>query len=499
MKLIKWCRCYGVGIAFLYLFVLSLSACTQVLANEKDEATYYTITKFETPANEVLEAAGFQLMPDGRLAVCTRRGDIWMIDSPLSKEVSASSFHLYARGLHEPLSLAFRDGWLYATQRPEVTRLRDIDGDLVADEFETVADGWGISGDYHEYAFGSKFDSEDNLWVVLCLTGSFSSSVPYRGWCVRINADGRVIPTASGIRSPGGIGANASGDVFYTDNQGPWNGTCGLKHLIPGKFMGHPGGFQWFDLAKPVLPKRPTEPKSDSRMMVEATRIPELEPTAVMFPYGKMGQSASGVTCDTTQGKFGPFRDQLFVADQAQSTVMRVFLEKVNGHYQGACFPFRKGFSSGNVGLEMTPSGSMFVGGTNRGWGSTGAAPFAIERLDWTGKVPFEVKEMKAKPDGFELVFTKPIDRLAAAKTDQYKLNTYTYIYRSDYGSPEVDPRSPAIKSATVAADSMSVRLVLGEMTVGHVHELSIGDVKSGDGESLLHPVAYYTLNYLPK
>ncbi len=79
---------------------------------------------------------------------------------------------------------------------------------------------------------------------------------------------------------------------------------------------------------------------------------------------------------------------------------MRVYLEKVQGHYQGACFPFRKGFSSGNVGLEMTPSGSMFVGGTNRGWGSTGSAPFAIERLDWTGKFPFEIKEMKANPMG---------------------------------------------------------------------------------------------------
>lgn len=49
--------------------------------------------------------------------------------------------------------------------------------------------------------------------------------------------DGKSMPTCSGIRSPGGIGMNADGDVFYTDNQGPWNGTCGLKHLIPGKFM----------------------------------------------------------------------------------------------------------------------------------------------------------------------------------------------------------------------------------------------------------------------
>ena len=245
--------------------------------------------------------------------------------------------------------------------------MRDNNGDGLADELKTVADGWGISGDYHEYAFASNFGRDNNLWVVLCLTGSFSSEVVYRGWCLRVNADGIVLPTTSGIRSPGGIGANAGDDIFHTDNQGPWNGTCGLKHLSPGKFMGHPGGFKWYPLASKTIGKTPREPKTDSRIMIKATKIPERESTAVMFPYEKMGKSASGVTCDLSDEKFGPFENQMFVSDQSQSVVMRVFLEKVNEHYQGACFPFRSGFSSGNVGMEMTPEGSMFVGGTNRG------------------------------------------------------------------------------------------------------------------------------------
>ena len=47
---------------------------------------------------------------------------------------------LYMRGgLHETLGLSWRDGWLYATQRPEVTRMKDRDGDGRADVFETVA------------------------------------------------------------------------------------------------------------------------------------------------------------------------------------------------------------------------------------------------------------------------------------------------------------------------------------------------------------------------
>jgi len=118
-----------------------------------------------------------------------------------------------------------------------------------------------------------------------------------------------------------------------------------------------------------------------------------------------------------TAGKFGPFTKQLFVGDQTHSTVMRVFLEKVNGRYQGACFPFRKGFGSGNVPVRFAADGSLIVGGTNRGWGSTGPHPFALERLAWTGKTPFEIHEMRARPDGFELTFTRPVDKAAAAES----------------------------------------------------------------------------------
>src|SRR5262249_52682697 len=160
---------------------------------------------------------------------------------------------------------------------------------------------------------------------------------------------------------------------------------------------------------------------------------PELVPTAVLFPYAKMGQSASGIDCDLSAGKFGPFQKQLFVGDQTHSTVMRVFLEKVNGCYQGACFPFQAGFSSGVGPVRQGKDGSLFVGGTSRGWGSRGTKPFSVERLVWTGKVPFEVHEMRAKPDGFELTFTQAVDPETAGKVKSYRLETYTYIYQATY------------------------------------------------------------------
>lgn len=462
------------------------------------EDKYYRILTYPMPSGVQFEPGALELLPDGRLAACTRVGDIFILEDPLTKPPTSVKWTQFASGLHEVLGLAYRDGWLYCTQRGEVTRMKDTNGDGRADLFETVNDDWGIGGDYHEYAFGSKFDRDGNLWVVLCLTGSFTSDNPYRGWCLRITPDGKSIPTCSGIRSPGGIGMNAAGDMFYTDNQGPWNGACALKHLVPGDFMGNPSGNRWYTLAT-NLGAAPLTPKSGSRMMVEAKKIPQLRPPAIYFPYPKMGQSASGIACDLSKGAFGLFGTQLFVGDQTHSTVMRVCLEKVKDHYQGACFPFREGFDSGNLSLQQISDGSLFVGGTDRGWGARGGKPFAFQRLIWTGANPFEVHEMHAKSDGFELSFTEPVDPATASNPKSYTLETYTYIYQSSYGSPEVDKTVPIIRSVEVSSDGLKARLKIEGLQEGHVHEVHLNGVRSSKGQPLLHPSAYYTLNYIPE
>ena len=176
-------------------------------------------------------------MPDGRVAVATRRGQIWMVENAFDHPKKPAKWTVYAEYLHEILGLAVADGWLYAVQRPEVTRLKDVDGDGRADIFETVSDDWGINQNYHEYTFGSRFDKDGNIWCTLCLTGSFTANSLYRGWVLRVNKDGTMLPTACGVRSPGGIGFNAEGDVFYTDNQGAWNGSSSLKWVKPGSFL----------------------------------------------------------------------------------------------------------------------------------------------------------------------------------------------------------------------------------------------------------------------
>ncbi len=478
-----------------------------------EEAKYYRIVEIPFPEEIALEAGSFEVVPDSkggkdRLAIGTRRGDIYLVDGAFDKN-PRTEFHRYAAGLDEVTGLSYKDGAFYVTQQTEVTRIADTDDDGQADSFETLSDVWGFRN-YHEFSFGSKLDPEGNIWVALCLSESYNSKVPFRGWSLKITPDGRTIPVCSGIRSPCGIGPNEHGVMFYAESQGPWNGSCSLKVLEPGGFMGHPISFNWYPLAAKMDPpgstelaerfaSPPVEPQSPSRMMTERARVKELVPYAVVFPYIKMGRSISGFVVDQTGGKFGPFENQIFIGDFSLSVVMRATTEKVNGVWQGACYPFREGLATGLLACQFTPEGDLVVGGTNRGWPVRGPRPYALQRLDWTGKTPFEVKEINARPDGFLVTFTKPVDQAIASKPESYSLSTYTYIYRQGYGSPEVDHTKPTVTQASVSDDGLQVHLQIDGLVQGHVHDFDFQGVRSADAEPLLHPNAYYTLNEIPR
>lgn len=485
-----------------------------LFAKVPQESDFYQITTFSTPSETAMEVGSIELLPDHKLALGTRRGEIWIVSNAQQPDPSKVSYKLFASGLHEVLGLAYKDGAIYATTRYEITRIKDEDGDDRGDVFENVNDQWGVSGDYHEYALGSRFDKAGDLWVALCLTGSFSSKVPFRGWAVRIKPDGAMVPTCSGVRSPGGIGFDAEGEVYYVDNQGPWHGSSTLQHLVPGTFQGHPGGNEWYSLA-PNMGPRPVDPIPEAflgdrkrgqsnpngdpdRMIRERKRIKELLPPAVYLVHGKIGNSPTFIVCDETKGKFGPFEKQLFIADQSHSNVSRVFLETVNGIKQGVVIPFRSGFASGLIGGRMDAEGHLYAGGSDRGWGARGGKPYCFEKLDWTGKLPFEIHEMRAKPDGFEVTFTEPVDAATAGDVASYSMREFTYAYREDYGGPEVDDVIPKITAAKVSSDGKSVRLTITPLTQGDVHELHLDGVKNLKGEPVLHPVAYYTLNEIP-
>jgi hypothetical protein len=242
----------------------------------------------------------------------------------------------------------------------------------------------------------------------------------------------------------------------------------------------------------------PEKPKSGSRIVIEKDRVKQLTPYAVIFPYIKMGRSITGFTVNRTLGKFGPFEDQMFLGDYTLSILMRATTEQVNGVWQGACYPFREGLSTGILNVEFTPDGNLLCGGTNRGWPVRGMKSFALERLDWSGKMPFEIKRITIEPDGFKVTFTKPVDKVTGSDPKSYSVNTFTHPYHGGYGGPEIEQTTPKVESITLAEDGLSAQLVLDKLTRGYVYDFDLVRLRSQEQEELLHRNAYYTVNEIP-
>ena len=478
----------------LILSVLSVFLWFNSFAAEND---FYKLTTVPFPKELKLEVSGMAALPGDRMAIAIRKGEVWIAEK---LSTGKPVYKKFASGLHEPLGLALHKGDLYTVQRSELTRLRDTAGDGRADEYLTHAKGWGVTGNYHEYAYGPAVDGAGNMWVALnCSIGKGPNpNNRWRGWSLRVKPDGSWAPMSGGFRSPSGIGTNLAGDVFATDQQGNWFPSCPLIHVKRGAFHGHADALEFTQLPGATFKVKQPLPKNLT-VAEAAQRIPSYQLPAVWFPYRKMGMSTTDILADSTRGKFGPFAGQLFCGEFTMSFVSRVFLEKVGGEYQGACFRFRDGLDCAALRLQWGADGSMYIGQSNRGWNSLGAKSYGLQRLQWTGRTPFEIKTMSARPDGFRLTFTQPVDAATALNPKSYTLTSHTYPYHEKYGGEPMDIKAHKIKVADLDATALFVHLKVEDLREGYVYELHANGLRDSKGSPLLHREAYYTLNRIPK
>jgi glucose/arabinose dehydrogenase len=494
----------------LYLrFVVATFLAAAAVAQVPPDA--YRVETVATPEGIAPEVTAVTFAPDGRLYATFRRGYVYSMDPQSQK------WRLFASGLQSPLGiLAGKPGEFFVAHLPELTRVVDTDGDGLADLYETVADQWGMSGNYHEFAYGPVRDAAGNLYMSLgCASngalprfpvrgeytakGKESSSpqeglvnkvghyspVQYRGCVLRISPQGEVTPVSCGLRQPNGLGFSPGGDLFVTDNQGDWVGTSPLHHVTPGAFHGHPSSLNW----DPGFQGDPVE--APIAELAKRRKMP-----AIQFPQNDMGGSVAQPLFDTTGGGFGPYTGQVFIAEWTYPRILRADLEKVGGEYQGAAFIFVEGngLQTGNNRIAFSPDGkSLYTAQTSRIWG----AAEGLQRIVWTGRIPMDILKMQLTKTGFRLTFTKPVDPSTAANSSAYSFTHYYYLYHAQYGSPKAEVTSVAVRKVAISRDGLQATLELEALIPGRVYELQPNGIQAADGEPLATRVAAYSLNRL--
>ena len=427
------------------------------------------------------KVGGMDFLPDGRLVVTTwdSLGSVFILDGVKSNNPEAIKVKRIAFGLAEPLGVKVVDGDIYVLQKQELTRLVDVNKDDVVDEYQTVCNGWKVSANFHEFAFGLVY--KDGYFYGTLATAinpggaSTKPQIPDRGKVVKIaKKDGSFALVSSGLRTPNGINLGIDNEIFIADNQGDWLPSSKILHFQEGNWYGSRSvDFEGTAHAKEALP-------------------------VVWLPQDEIGNSPS----QPAKLNVGPYQNQMIHGDVTHGGIKRVFAEKVNGQYQGVVFRFTQGLEAGVNRLAWGPDGALYIGGVGStgNWQHPGKLAYGLQRLTYNNKTAFEMLAVRARPQGIEIEFTEPLKAGVGSKAADYNIRQFYYKPTGDYGGPKLDDQALAIKNIRLSADRKKVLLELAGMKPRHVVYIRLNrkTLSSATGQQLWTTEGWYTMNNIP-
>ena len=419
---------------------------------------------------------GMDFLPDGKLVISTwdSLGAVYTLEGVQTGDTSQITVKRIAAGLAEPLGLKVVDGDIYVLQKQELTRLVDHDEDGITDEYHSICNSWGATTDFHEFSYGLEY-KDGYFYAGLGLAMRLMShelQLPDRGTIIKIAEDGSFEKIMTGLRQTNGIGFGPDGELFVTENQGQWVPACKVIHVQEGQF--HGCQFGTGDLYSGL----------------------EITPPAVWLPQDEIGNSPG----QPVLVRKGLYKGQLLHGEITHGGLKRVFLEKVNGSYQGAAFRFTQGLEAGIIRSVWGPDDALYIGGVgmNGNWGWKGKQ-YGLQRLEFTDRITFEILEIQATPDGFDLTFTAPLAEGLGEKTEDYTVQQWWYKTTPRYGGDKMDLEILAIKKIRLSADRTQVHLEIQGRKENHVIYFRLDEhLESISGQSLWSGEAWYTLNEIP-
>jgi glucose/arabinose dehydrogenase len=419
-----------------------------------------------------MRLTGVDFLSDGRIAVCTWNGDVWIVSGPIEK----LTWRRFATGLYEPLGICVLKDVVRVLCRDQIVELHDLNGDGEADEYRCFNSDTHTMASYHAFAFELHADAEGNLYYVS--DGQrVDSAVPLHGCLVKVSKDGSTSQiVATGLRAANGMSVGPNGELTCADNQGNWVPSSRLNWVKPGGFYG-------------FMPhhRRPAAPAAD-------------DPPLCWLPH--QIDNSSGGQIWVTSDKWGPFQGQLLHTSYGTASLFLAPFEKLGDVVQGGVVKFPLTFASGIMRGRFHPKdGQLYLAGL-RGWQTSGARDGALQRVRYTGKPANALLGFKVLKGGLELTFTDPMDVAETANADNWSASRWNYLYSEKYGSddywvtnPKKKGREP-VEITKAVVNGKTVTLDIADFRPA-MQMLIRGRVKAADGAAVAVDL-YHTVTRLP-
>lgn len=434
----------------------------------------------DNPWNSHLRISAIDFLSDGRTAIASLSGDIWLVDG-IREELSTLRWQRFATGLNQPLGLVVVDDEIYVNGRDQITRLHDLNGNGQADYYENFNNMVMAATNYHAFNLNLEVDSQGRfLWAKATpwppgnpsdLT-SAAEITPHHGVLFRLSPDGEDLEIiATGLRNPNGLSLGPDDEIYFSDNEGNWVPTSKVTRIVEGGFHGFvpsahranyvdgwaPTGEEW---VKPIIWTPHAGPGSDNSPS---------QPRIIDNPAWP----------DELQG-------QMLLTSYGRGTLSLVLLEEVDGKPQGAHMILPLEFKSGLQQMRFHTDGHLYiVGMTNWSSSSHGGEWGSVHRVRHTGEPLHLPVALNTQAGGIEIRFGEPLDPASATDPDNYSLSKWSYTWNSSYGSRHLysldNPGEPGpdpvhVQSAELSDDARTVFLQIPDLTPGAIPPLPMID-----------------------
>jgi hypothetical protein len=430
------------------------------------------------PWKRNVRVADLEFFPDGRAALVTFDGDVW-IATGLERNEGAE-WSRFASGLHEPQNLAIRNGEILVFDRNGIVALRDTDGNGEADWHENISNGFAQSAETRQYA--NDFIALPDGGFHVALGGQIGGTIgKLNGTVIRIAPDGDSYEViATGLRQPY-LGYDAkTGLLTASDQQGNWKPATPIYRIEPGRYF----GFQ------------------PEKLKDKVTHPASIDAPEVWIPHF-INQSGAGQVWVRQTGdaplQMGALDDMLVHIGYNRPEIFKIYLDPKSE--QGAVMPLLSGFPAGLLNGRVGPKdGRLYVTGFQI-FGSSGSRISGVFRVRPGGVKAWLPREIRAEKRGLLLSFDEALSPELAAELGRYSADRWNYQQTHAYGSGNYrldgTPGQEAmpVSSAKLSKDGKSLFLGILEMRPSHslrlTYRLPAPDVTAVEN-------AYLTIHALP-
>jgi len=429
------------------------------------------------PWNAWLRLTGVDFFPDGRAAVCTYNGDVYIV-SGIDDSLGKLTWTRFATGLYDPLGLKIVDGVIYALGRDQITRLHDLNGDGEADFYENFNNDGAIHYRYNFMNFDLQADADGNFYYARC-GNSETLNYPDTGCIIKVSKDGKKFESvASGLREANGLGAGPGNEIICSDNQGNWTPASKINLVHKGDFLGYT-----------TQHHQATTPSDYTRPLCW---IPHVEDTS------------SGGEIWIDSDKWGPLKDHYVHTSFGKARMMLVMSETVGGQIQGGVVAFPLVFDTGIMRGRFNPKdGQLYVCGVGGGWQTSGVKDGALQRVRYTGKSVAMPVQLHIQNNGVTITFSAPLDKTSANDEQNFGVEQWNYRWTESYGSLDYSVTDPQKKGhdtleikAARLTDERTVFLEIPGLKPAMQMAITY-KIKAADG-SVISQQIYNTINKVP-